>query len=237
MQAEAYNSINSQVIYEDNHIIILNKHSSQIVQSDKTGDICLSDIVKEYLKHKYDKPGRVFCGVVHRLDRPVSGLVIFAKTQKALIRLCQQIKNREIQKVYWAIVKETPRDPEGTLIDYLQRNEKQNKSYIVTENTANSKKAILHYKVIGKSEGGYTLIEVELHTGRHHQIRAQLAGMGCAIKGDLKYGFPRSNPDNSISLHARKLSFIHPVKKEKIEITAPVPTPDTLWGYFEKVFS
>ena len=233
MDTFTYNLIDSQVVYEDNHIIVLNKQPSQIVQGDKTGDICLVEMLKDYLKEKYNKQGRVYCGLVHRLDRPVSGLVIFAKTGKALSRLTKQIKDREIKKVYWAIVKGIPQQHEATLRNYLRRNEKQNKSYIVAEGTANAKLAILNYKLIGHSAGGYSLLEVELHTGRHHQIRVQLAGMGCPIRGDLKYGYQRSNTDGSISLHARKLSFVHPVKKELIELEADVPDSDKLWKVFE----
>lgn len=233
MDTATYNLIHSQVVYEDNHIIVINKRPSQIVQGDKTGDACLVDILKDYLKEKYDKPGRVYCGLVHRLDRPVSGLVIFAKTDKALSRLTKQIKDREIRKIYWAIVKGMPEKSEGTLTNYLKRNEKQNKSYIVSEGTANAKLAVLDYRLIGRSAGGYSLLEVELHTGRHHQIRAQLAGMGCPIKGDLKYGYQRSNPDGSISLHARRLQFVHPVKKEPMELVADVPYTDNLWKAFD----
>lgn len=233
MDIATYNLIDSQVVYEDNHIIVLNKRASQIVQSDKTGDVCLVEIMKDYLKEKYNKPGRVYCGLVHRLDRPVSGLVIFAKTDKALSRLTKQIKNREIKKIYWAIVKGMPQQHEATLRNYLRRNEKQNKSYIVPEGTINAKLAILDYKLIGHSAGGYSLLEIELHTGRHHQIRAQLAGMGYPIRGDLKYGYPRSNADGSISLHARKLSFVHPIKKEHIEIEADVPSTENLWKAFD----
>lgn len=233
MDTATYSLIDSQVVYEDNHIIVINKLSSQIVQGDKTGDPCLVEILKDYLKEKYNKPGRVYCGLVHRLDRPVSGLVIFAKTDKALSRLTKQIKDREIKKIYWAIVKGMPEQHEGTLVNYLKRNEKQNKSYIVSEGTANAKLAVLDYKLIGHSAGGYSLLEVELHTGRHHQIRAQLAGMGCPIKGDLKYGYQRSNPDGSISLHARRLQFVHPVKKEPVELVADVPNTDNLWKAFD----
>ncbi len=212
-----------QIVYEDNHIIVVNKKSSQIVQGDKTGDICLADQIKNFLKIKYGKPGNVYCGVVHRLDRPVSGLVIFAKTDKALSRLTQQIKDRKIRKIYWAVVKNRPPKDEDTLVNYLVRNEKQNKSYIVPEGTRGAKEAVLHYRVLSESEGGYRLLEVELHTGRHHQIRAQLAGMGCPIKGDLKYGFPRSNHDGSISLHSRKIALVHPVKKEEMQWIGDVP--------------
>lgn len=213
----------NQIVYEDNHLIIINKLPSQIVQGDKTGDLCMADLIKDYLKQKYDKPGNVFCGVVHRLDRPVSGLVIFAKTSKALSRLNEQIKRHEIRKTYWAVVKNAPPAPEATLTDYLLRNEKQNKSYVVKAGTSGAKEAILHYRTLAQSSGGYYLLEVDLQTGRHHQIRAQLAGMGCPIKGDLKYGFPRSNPDASISLHARRVEFVHPVRKEPMSFVADVP--------------
>lgn len=219
------------VVYEDNHIIIVNKASSEIVQGDKTGDVPLSETVKQYLKEKYQKPGNVFVGVTHRLDRPVSGLVVFAKTSKALTRLNDMFRLGEVKKTYWAIVKNAPKELEGELVNYLVRNEKQNKSYAYDKEVPNFKKAILHYKVIGRSDN-YYLLEVDLKTGRHHQIRCQLAKMGCPIKGDLKYGFPRSNPDGSICLHARRVHFIHPVSKEEIDATAPVPN-DNLWNSFE----
>ncbi len=223
------------VLYEDNHIIIVNKTVSEIVQGDKTGDKPLSEIVKEWIKEKYNKPGNVFCGVTHRLDRPVSGIVVFAKTSKALPRLNKMFQDKEIKKTYWAIVKNAPKDSEGTLTNFLVRNEKQNKSYAYDTEKPNSKKAILHYKLIGQSDK-YNLLEIDLETGRHHQIRCQLAKMGCIIKGDLKYGADRSNPDGGISLHARKISFIHPVSKELIEVTAPVPD-DNLWKAFETQLS
>ena len=210
------------VVYEDNHIIIVNKTASEIVQGDKTGDTPLSEIVKQYLKVKYQKPGNVFIGVTHRLDRPVSGLVVFAKTSKALSRLNEMFKNGEVKKTYWAIVKGAPKEPEGELVNFLVRNEKQNKSYAYDKEVSGSKKAILHYRMIGRSEN-YFLLEVDLKTGRHHQIRCQLAKMGCPIKGDLKYGSARSNPDGSICLHARFVRFVHPVSKEVIEVEAPVP--------------
>ena len=219
-----------EVVYEDNHIIIVNKQSGEIVQGDKTGDRPLSDIVKDYIKDKYAKPGAVFLGVVHRLDRPVSGLVVFARTSKALSRLNKMFAEGEVHKTYWAIVKNTPKEPEGTLTHWLVRNEKQNKSYAYTSEKPNSKKAILKYRLIGKSDN-YSLLEVQLMTGRHHQIRCQLAAMGCPIKGDLKYGAPRSNPDGSISLMARRVEFIHPVSKEPIVAEAPLPD-DTLWQSF-----
>ena len=219
------------VVYEDNHIIIVNKTASEIVQGDKTGDIPLSETVKQYLKEKYSKPGNVFLGVAHRLDRPVSGLVVFAKTSKALARLNDMFRNSEVKKTYWAIVKQCPPAEEGELVHYLVRNEKQNKSYAYDKEVKNSKKAVLNYRLIGHSQN-YYLLEVDLKTGRHHQIRCQLAKMGCPIKGDLKYGFPRSNPDGSICLHARRVRFIHPVSKEPIDITAPVPSGN-LWNGFE----
>lgn len=218
------------VVYEDNHIIVVNKTASEIVQGDKTGDTPLSETVKQYLKEKYNKPGNVFLGVTHRLDRPVSGLVVFAKTSKALSRLNDMFRNGDVKKTYWAIVRNQPQAPEGELTHWLVRNEKQNKSYAYDKEVKDSKKAILCYKEIGHSQN-YHLLEVDLKTGRHHQIRCQLAKMGCPIKGDLKYGSPRSNPDGSICLHARRISFIHPVSKESIEIEAPVPGGN-LWNGF-----
>lgn len=220
------------VLYEDNHIIIVNKSVSEIVQGDKTGDRPLSEIVKDYIKEKYNKPGNVFLGVTHRLDRPTSGIVVFARTSKALPRLNEMFKNKEVSKTYWAVVKNRPKQDEGTLKHYLVRNEKQNKSYAYDMEKPNSKLAILHYKLIAHSDK-YNLLEVDLETGRHHQIRCQLSKIGCPIKGDLKYGAERSNPDGGINLHARKISFIHPVSKEKIEVVAPVPE-DNLWKAFEK---
>ena len=215
------------VVYEDNHIIIVNKTASEIVQGDKTGDTPLSETVKQYLKEKYQKPGNVFIGVTHRLDRPVSGLVVFAKTGKALSRLNEMFRNGEVKKTYWAVVKNRPPQEEGDLVHYMVRNEKQNKSYAYDREKPGSKKAILHYRLIGHSQN-YYLLEIDLKTGRHHQIRCQLAKMGCPIKGDLKYGSPRSNPDGSICLHARNIRFVHPVSKELIEVEAPVPS-DNLW--------
>lgn len=220
-----------EIVYEDNHIIVVNKTASEIVQGDKTGDVPLSDMVKQYLKEKYQKPGNVFVGVTHRLDRPVSGLVIFAKTSKALSRLNEMFKNSEIKKTYWAIVKECPKQEEAELTHYLVRNEKQNKSYAYAEEVKNSKKAVLHYKLIARSDN-YYLLEVDLKTGRHHQIRCQLAKIGSPIKGDLKYGAPRSNPDGSICLHARSVKFVHPVSKEWIELEAPIPEGN-LWNGFK----
>lgn len=219
------------VIYEDNHIIVVNKTASEIVQGDKTGDTPLSETVKQYLKEKYNKPGNVFLGVTHRLDRPVSGLVVFAKTSKALSRLNDMFRNGEVKKTYWAIVRNRPQELEGELTNWLVRNEKQNKSYAYDKEVKDSKKAVLCYKTIGHSQN-YHLLEVDLKTGRHHQIRCQLAKMGCPIKGDLKYGSPRSNPDGSICLHARRIAFVHPVSKESIEIEAPVPSGN-LWNGFD----
>lgn len=217
-------------VYEDNHIIIVSKSSGEIVQGDKTGDVPLSETVKDYIKVKYQKPGNVFLGVVHRLDRPVSGLVVFARTSKALSRLNGMFRNGDVHKTYWAIVKNRPKEVEGTLTHWIVRNEKQNKSYAYDREVKNSKKAILHYKVIGASER-YTLIEVQLMTGRHHQIRCQLAKMGCPIKGDLKYGSERSNPDGSICLLSRFVEFVHPVSKQTIKAAAPLPD-DALWQAF-----
>jgi 23S rRNA pseudouridine1911/1915/1917 synthase len=222
------------VLYEDNHIIAVNKSSSEIVQGDKTGDQPLSETIKLYLKEKYNKPGEVFLGVTHRLDRPVSGVVLFAKTSKALTRLNEMFRNQEVKKTYWAIVKEKPAQAEGRLEHYLIRNEKQNKSVAYDKERSDAKKAALTYRLIAQSDT-YYLLEVMLETGRHHQIRCQLAKMGCPIKGDLKYGFPRSNPNGGISLHARSIEFIHPVSKQQISLTAPVPTDDKLWSTMEKL--
>lgn len=220
-----------EVVYEDNHIIIVNKTANEIVQGDKTGDTPLSEMVKAYLKEKYQKPGNVFIGVTHRLDRPVSGLVVFAKTGKALSRLNEMFRTGQVEKTYWAVVKNFPPNEEATLTHYLVRNEKQNKSYAYEKEVPNSKLAKLHYKLIGRSDN-YYLLEVLLMTGRHHQIRCQLAKMGCPIKGDLKYGAPRSNPDGSICLHARRVKFVHPVSKQLIEVEAVVPDGN-LWQGFD----
>lgn len=216
-----------QVVYEDNHIIIVYKESGEIVQGDKTGDEPLAEKVKAYLKEKYAKPGLVFLGIVHRLDRPVSGLVMFARTSKALTRLNDMFRHGEIHKTYWAVVQDKPEESEGTLEHWLTRNEKQNKTYAYYHEVPGSKKAILNYRMIGQTER-YYLLEINLLTGRHHQIRCQLAEMGCPIKGDLKYGARRSNPDGSISLLAHRLEFIHPVKKEPIVVESPLPE-DPLW--------
>ena len=219
------------VLYEDNHIIAVNKTCNEIVQGDKTGDTPLSEIVKAYIKDKYNKPGEVFLGVTHRLDRPTSGVVLFARTSKALTRLNEMFKSHEqIQKTYWAIVQGVPKQSEARLENWLVRNEAQNKSYIAKPGAKEAKQAILSYKTLAKGEN-YTLLEVNLETGRHHQIRCQLAAIGCPIKGDLKYGAKRSNPDGGICLHARQIEFIHPVSKQNICITAPVPN-DSLWQQF-----
>lgn len=219
-----------QVLYEDNHIIVVYKQSGEIIQGDKTGDKPLSETIKAWIKEKYAKPGNVFLGVVHRLDRPVSGLVVFAKTSKALSRLNDMFRNGEVKKTYWAMVQTAPDVPEATLTNWLVRNEKQNKSYAYDHDVPNAKPAILKYKTIGHTER-YTLLEINLLTGRHHQIRCQLAAIGCPVKGDLKYGARRSNPDGSISLLSHKVEFIHPVSKEKIVVTSPLPT-EKVWDDF-----
>jgi len=219
---------NLQILHEDNHIIVVNKRAGDIVQGDKTGDKPLSEIVKEYIKDKYKKPGEVFLGVVHRLDRPTTGIVLFARTSKALTRLNEMFSNRETQKTYWAVVKNKPPEKEDSLVHFLKRNEKNNTSKAHSNEVPESKKASLDYKII-KTLDNYFVLQIRLHTGRHHQIRAQLTAIGSPIKGDLKYGFDRSNPDGGIHLHARKLVFIHPVSKEVIEITAPAPK-DAIWN-------
>ena len=222
------NKSNLQILHEDNHIIVINKRVGDIVQGDKTGDKPLSEIVKEYIKDKYEKPGEVFLGVVHRLDRPTTGIVVFAKTSKALERLNKMFSDRETSKTYWSVVKNKPPKNEDNLIHFLKRNEKNNTSKAHLKEVPESKKASLDYKII-KELNNYFALEINLHTGRHHQIRAQLQAIGSPIKGDLKYGFDRSNPDGGIHLHARKLSFIHPVSKENIEIIAPTPS-DAIWN-------
>ncbi len=227
------NKLADRILFEDNHLLVVNKLPSEIVQGDKTGDKCLLDEVKDYIKEKYNKPGNVFAGLVHRLDRPVSGAVVFAKTSKALSRMTVKVKDRDFHKTYLALVKNQPPQQAGLLEDYMVKNEQQNKSYIVPETTKGAKLARLSYRVVGKSDH-YYLLEVELFTGRHHQIRCQLAHLGCPIKGDLKYGYPRSNPDASISLHAYKISFEHPVQNTPIEITAPVPQTAP-WPIFESL--
>ncbi|MDY3933438.1 MAG: RluA family pseudouridine synthase [Muribaculaceae bacterium] len=216
-----------EVVYEDNHIIIVNKKSGEIVQGDKTGDTPLSETVKQWIKEKYAKPGNVFCGVVHRLDRPVFGLVVFAKTSKALARMNEMFRNGDVHKTYWAITKNRPPKDEDTLVHYITTTERNNKSYASTVEKPGAQKAVLKYRVISQSDN-YYLIEVKLLTGRKHQIRVQLAAIGCPIKGDLKYGAKRSNPDGSISLLARNVTFVHPVSKQDICVTAPIPD-DNLW--------
>lgn len=227
------NNIGMQVVYEDNHIIIVYKQSGEIVQGDKTGDKPLSDTVKQWIKARYNKPGNVFLGVVHRLDRPVAGLVMFGKTSKATSRLNAMFREGQVHKTYWAIVSGTPKADEATLDNWLVRNEKQNKSYAYDHEVPNSKHALLRYKVIARSDN-YTLLAVDLLTGRHHQIRCQLAHAGMPIKGDLKYGARRSNPDGSISLLSHRMSFVHPVSKKTIDITSPVPN-DNLWHAMEQM--
>ena len=221
------NKNNLQVIYEDNHIIVVNKRAGDIVQGDKTGDKPLSDVVKEYIKDKYNKPGNVYLGTVHRLDRPTTGLVIFSKTSKALPRLNKLFVSKDISKTYWAIVKNQPPKTQDTLINWLKKNPKNNKSTAYIKEVDGSKKAILHYKTLKKLDN-YYLLEINLETGRHHQIRSQLSSIGCPIKGDLKYGFDRSNKDASIHLHARQITFTHPVSNEDLNITAPLPK-DAIW--------
>lgn len=222
------NKDNLQVLYEDNHLIAVNKRAGDIVQGDKTGDTPLSEVVKEYIAEKYNKPGAVFLGVIHRLDRPTSGVILFAKTSKALSRMNAMFSSRETEKVYWAIVKNPPPKQEDTLIHFLKRNPKQNKSYSFEKEVPGSKKGILHYRLIRELDR-YFLLEIQLETGRHHQIRSQLSQIGSPIKGDLKYGFDRSNPDGSIHLHARQLILTHPVTKERFTIEAAVPE-ENLWS-------
>ncbi len=223
------------VIYEDNHLIAVNKAAGDIAQGDKTGDQPLPDKIKKWLAKKYNKLGNVYLGVIHRLDRPTSGVLVFSKTSKALSRMNQLFKTHEVEKTYWAIVENKPKESKGRLINYLRKNKKQNKSYSVKEGTPNAKKAILNYQLMAASDR-YFLLKVQLETGRHHQIRAQLGNIGCIIKGDLKYGAKTSNKDGSISLHSRSLSFIHPIKNKRITITADVPN-DNLWKWFEKEVS
>ncbi|MDP2452744.1 MULTISPECIES: RluA family pseudouridine synthase [unclassified Kaistella] len=217
-----------QIVFEDNHLLVINKKAGQLVQGDKTGDLSLLDLLKVFIKKRDQKPGNVFLGLVHRIDRPTSGLVIYAKTSKALSRLTQMVKNREIKKTYWAVVPKVEIPKSQRLIHYLQKNEKTNKSTVFPKVTEGAKEAILHYEII-KTLDNFQLLEVDLETGRHHQIRAQLSKIGVPIKGDLKYGSPRSNPDGGIHLHARRLQFIHPVTLEKLTITAPVPQNDSVW--------
>lgn len=218
---------NLQVLHEDNHLIIVNKRSGDIVQGDKTGDKPLSDVVKEYIKDKYNKPGAVYLGTVHRLDRPTSGVVIYARTSKALERLNKMLREKTIKKTYWAVIEKFPKKENATLINYLKKNPKNNKSTAYVKEIDGSKKAILHYQLLKKLDN-YSLLEIDLETGRHHQIRVQLSNIGSIIKGDLKYGAKRSNKDGSINLHARRIEFTHPVSKDLIKITAPTPK-DAIW--------
>jgi 23S rRNA pseudouridine1911/1915/1917 synthase len=222
---------NLQILHEDNHLFIINKRVGDLVQGDKTGDKPLSEIVKEYIKEKYNKPGEVFLGVVHRLDRPTSGIVVFARTSKALTRMNELFSNRETQKTYWAVVKNKPLKSEDTLVHFIKRNEKNNTSKAHLKEVPDSKSAVLDYTII-KSLDNYFALEINLHTGRHHQIRAQLSAIGCPIKGDLKYGFDRSNSDGGIHLHARKLVFNHPVSKENLTILAATPD-DLIWNFIQ----
>lgn len=223
----------SQIVYEDNHMIVVNKNVGQLVQGDKTGDESLLEAIKQFIKKRDEKPGNVFLGLVHRIDRPTSGLVIYAKTSKALSRLTQMVKNREVKKTYWALVPKELISQQQRLVHYLKKNEKNNKAIVFPKATEGAKEAILTYSVI-KVLDNYQLLEIDLETGRHHQIRAQLSKTGIPIKGDLKYGAPRSNPDGGISLHARKLNFMHPVTKEEIKITAPLPQNDVVWKACEE---
>ena len=222
-----------QIVFEDNHLLVINKKVGQLVQGDKTGDDSLLELIKNFIKKRDNKPGNVFLGLVHRIDRPTSGLVIYAKTSKALSRLTQMVKNREIEKTYWAVVAKEMIPQSQKLVNYLKKNEKNNKAIVFPKATEGAKEAILTYNVI-KTLDNYLLLEIDLETGRHHQIRAQLSKTGVPIKGDLKYGSPRSNPDGGINLHARKLQFIHPVTKEAVEIIARVPQNDAVWRACEE---
>jgi 23S rRNA pseudouridine1911/1915/1917 synthase len=226
--------MNLEILYEDNHLIAVNKTGSDLVQGDDTGDEPLSDRVKAYIKKKYNKPGEVYLGVVHRLDRPVSGVVLFARTSKALGRMNKMFQEKEVKKTYWAVVKELPEEDEATLRHFILKDSKKNKSYAFPKMRSGAKEAILSYKLISSSSS-FHLLEVDLQTGRHHQIRCQLAKIGCPIRGDLKYGFSRSNPNGGITLHARKVRFNHPVTQEAIEIVAPVPSDEKLWKEFANV--
>lgn len=221
--------IADQILYEDNHLLALNKLPGQITQGDKTGDTPLAELVKAFIKERDHKPGQVYCGVIHRLDRPVSGVVLFAKTSKALSRMVEKVRTREFEKHYWAVVKNTPPQPAGILENWLVKNEERNKSYVFSAARPNAKLARLEYCEVAVSDGGYHLLDINLHTGRHHQIRCQLANIGCPIKGDLKYGAERSNPDGSISLHARCISFEHPVSHQPITIVAPNPQIESMF--------
>lgn len=222
-----------EILYEDNHLIAINKQVADIVQKDKTGDLALEDSIKAYIKEKYQKPGEVFLGVTHRIDRPVSGVVLFARTSKALERINVMFQEKKVEKVYWAIVKEKPPQNEATLVHFIKRDQGKNKAYAFDKEVSGSKKAITKYRIAGASDNFY-LLEVTIETGRHHQIRCQLAKIGCPIRGDLKYGFARSNPDGGISLHAKSIRFKHPVKNEEVFIEAPLPH-DSLWNYFKSL--
>lgn len=230
---ESQNNLGQQIVFEDNHLLIINKKTGQLVQGDKTGDASLLDLIKDFIKKRDGKPGNVFLGLVHRIDRPTSGLVIYAKTSKALSRLTQMVKNREIKKTYWAVVAKEMIPQSQRLVHYLQKNEKTNKATVFIKPTENAKESILNYQII-KTLDNFQLLEIDLETGRHHQIRAQLSKIGVPIKGDLKYGAARSNPDGGIHLHARKLAFIHPVTKENLEVVAPVPQNDAVWKACEQ---
>ena len=221
-----------EILYEDNHIIAVNKNVADIVQHDKTGDEPLEEKIKNYIKQKYNKPGNVFLGVVHRIDRPVSGVVLFARTSKALARMNEMFQEKDVEKKYWAIVKNAPPKDQDTLVHYIVRNTKTNKSFASDKEVPDSKKAILHYRILSRSDN-FILLEINLETGRHHQIRCQLSKIGCPIRGDLKYGYPRSNPDAGISLHARSVKMEHPVTKEQLLIVAPTPK-DKLWDFFSE---
>lgn len=223
LEPEEFGDISSRILHEDNHVLIFNKDAGEIVQGDKTGDECLAETLKAYIAQRDGKPGKVFLGIPHRLDRPVSGIVVFAKTSKALSRLSEMFRTGDIHKTYWALCCKAPEKESGELTDWLSRNEKMNKSFIVKAGSQGAKEARLRYQLLGRTDR-YSLVEVELLTGRHHQIRCQLAGMGCVIKGDLKYGAPRSNPDGGISLHSREIKFVHPVRKDEMDIIAPPPS-------------
>lgn len=229
------NKYNIDIVYEDNHLLVINKKPSQIVQGDKTGDIPLTELLKSYLREKYNKPGNIYVGLVHRLDRPTSGLVVFAKTDKAGSRLSKLFQERDLKKTYWAVVQNPPPEEHGLLFHYLKKNEQKNRSFVVSPETSGAKKAELSYTYLGRSDR-YHLLEIELLTGRHHQIRCQLAHIGSPIKGDVKYGFDRANPDLSIHLHARYINLIHPVKKESLQLIAD-PPKDPVWDYFLEMFN
>ncbi len=231
---DALTDLAGRVLYEDNHLIAINKRPSEIVQGDKTGDQPLSEVVKAYLVKKYQKPGDAYLGVMHRIDRPVSGVVMFAKTSKALTRMNQMMQQKQMNKRYWAVVRNLPDPVSASLVHHLKKNEKQNKSYVVEAHSSGAKEASLTYRLLASGHH-YHLLEVDLHTGRHHQIRTQLSFIGSPIRGDLKYGYPRSNGDGSIHLHARSVSFTHPVSQEAISIVAPAPHHDAVWTFFNDI--